>query len=245
MQLLISKHNSCSFKSCTGELCRAIRTPNEDTEHDCVAICFDLTSSPYVQVVSMCQLRGLETAECVLSLSCCLGCDTQYLENLFAGTVSKILHPWLYKLSAYLCRLRFFAGDSRKFNGNYKMKTKFLWNKCETKKILINLQRHAWWSPQFGGGSVMDISHRLPTANLSLANYLSRAGEMDLMRSCADRHELRVSLVNNGFLMAILTFWADRKCLTSPVTTAPELRCQGSGALGNGWNHKDNEREII
>lgn len=117
MQLLISEHNSCSFKSCPGELCRAITT-NEDTERDCVAVCFDTSRSPYVQVVSVCQLGGLETAQCVLSSSCCRGCDTQYLENLFASTVSQIFHPWLYKLSAYVCR----------FDGSYQMKTKFLWN---------------------------------------------------------------------------------------------------------------------
>lgn len=45
-----------------------------------------------------------------------------------------------------------------------------------------------------------------PPPTFLLLIIVPEQGEMDLMRSCADGHELRVSLVNNGFLMAILTF---------------------------------------
>lgn len=76
----------------------------------------------------------------------------------------------------------------RKVNSFSEMWTKF-------KAILFNLRargvqpRVTWWMLLLGGGSAMDISHRHPiwsSTLLSLANYLSRVREMDLMCFPAD-----------------------------------------------------------
>lgn len=161
----IGKHNSCSLKCCTGELCCTIGTGNEAVRRDCAAICFNSTlHAAHMFRWWMCARRRQCSACSPVAL-------LPLVQPTHYSTGSAMLTTPLHDC------------------GEYKQSTLACWENST-----VNVRQSYPVKTRDGccrqaGRSVMDISqwHSIWSATLlPLANYLSRVREMDLMCFPAD-----------------------------------------------------------